>query len=227
VSDFCPDGYVPTQEAIVRAAQYWFPERFAALERAAVPESQTTLTKPASNFDVAARAFSQPQVPDAWRHAFEDIARQTVHRLRNVLYQGKQLKAYYFGGLLDNDRQAVSREFWATPAADGVLEAGTLWPFGRPNAWYERRPSYPLFLIRLELDALLNDEPSARKPLPAGKMLDLVKALHKLDHLNRADQRKAVRDMSEFRRYHITDDIFSEAARQVPRKAGHKLPKRD
>jgi hypothetical protein len=35
VSVFCPEGYVPAPEAIGRAAEYWFPERFAALERAA------------------------------------------------------------------------------------------------------------------------------------------------------------------------------------------------
>jgi len=227
VSGFCPDGYVSIAEAIGEAAQYWFGDRFAALEtvEARVPASKDD--EPNNSVEAAARAFSQASLPDALRHEFEDIAKQTVHRLRNFLHQGKQLKAYYFGGLLDNDRHAVSREFWATPAADDVLEAGTYWPFGRPNAWYDRRPSYPLFLIRLELDALLNDEPGPRKLLPAGKMPDLVKALHKLDHLNRADQRKAVRDMPEFRRYHITDDIFSEAARQAPRKAGHKLPKRD
>lgn len=227
MSGFCPDGYVPVQEAIEEAARHWFAERFSAVEAAVDTGAPASKDEPDNSIEAAVRAFSQTSLPDPLQHEFEDIVRQTVHRLRNVLHQGKQLKAYYFGGLLDNDCQAVLREFWATPAADGLLEAGTYWPFGRPNAWYERPPSYPLFLIRLELDALLNNEPSARKPLPTGKMPDLVRALHRLNHINRADQHKAVRDMPEFRRYQITNAIFREAARQVPRTAGHKLPKRD
>jgi hypothetical protein len=228
VSGFCPDGYVPVQEAIEEAAQHWFGERLSAVEAAVKAGAPASKDEPDNSIEAAARAFSQASLPDPLRHEFEDIARQTVHRLRNVLHQGKQLKAYYFGSLLDNDRQAVSREFWATPAGDGALEAGTYWPFGRPNTWYERRPSYPLLLIRLELDALLNDEPSARKPsLPAGKMSKLVEALHELDHLNRAEQRKTVNELPEFRRYHITDDNFNEAARQAGRrKAGRKPPRR-
>jgi hypothetical protein len=227
VSGFCPDGYVPVQEAVEAAARHWFAERFSAVEAAVEAGAPASKDEPDNSIEAAARAFSRASLPDPLQHEFEDIVRQTVHRLRNDLHQGKQLKAYYFGGLLDNDRQALSREFWATPAADGVLEGGTYWPFGRPNAWYERRPSYPLFLIRLELDALLNDEPGARKPLPTGKMPDLVKALQEFDHLNRAEQRKTVSEQPEFRRYHITDDNFNEAARQAGRrKAGRKPPKR-
>src|ERR1700730_2478571 len=177
VSDFCPDGYVPTQEAIGRAAQYCFPERGAALERAAVPESQTTQTKPESNFEVAARAFSQPQVPDAWRHAFEDIARQTVHRLRSFLHRG-QLEAVYFQ---QNGCHSVSRDFWATAQADGVLESGIYWPFGKPTRWHESRPNYSLFLLQSELDVLLSEQPAKKRQLPKAKMPELVAALRELD----------------------------------------------
>jgi hypothetical protein len=219
VSDFCPDGYVPTQEAIVRAAQYWFPERFAALERAAVPESQTTQTKPVSNFDVAARAFSQPQVPDAWRHAFEDIARQTVHRLRSFLHRG-QLEAFYFQ---QDGCQSVSREFWATAQVDGVMESGIYWPFGQPTRLYESRPNYSLFLLQSELDALLSEQPAKKRPLPGAKMPELVAALRELDGLpNRAAQLQALCNMPEFREFKITNALFREAARHVPREAGRR-----
>jgi hypothetical protein len=67
------------------------------------------------------RAFSQPQVPDALRHAFEELATQTVYRLRNFLYQGA-LKAYYFG---NGGCHSVLSEFWAEALADGVMESGT------------------------------------------------------------------------------------------------------
>src|SRR5262249_38090422 len=124
--DFCPDGYLPTQEAIIRVAECWFPDKIAAFEIAAAPDSQT---KPDNNnFDAAVRAFSQPPIPDAWRHAFEEIASQTVHRLRNFLHQ-EALRAYYFRS---DGCHLVSPEFWATAQADGVIESGIYWPFGKP-----------------------------------------------------------------------------------------------
>src|SRR5207247_3988559 len=95
VNGFCPDGYVPAREAIAMAAQYWFPERAAALERASVAARETT----SDNSSAAlARALSSPPIPDSLQHEFQDIVNQTVHRLRNVLQQAK-LKAYYFGDL--------------------------------------------------------------------------------------------------------------------------------
>jgi hypothetical protein len=138
MSDFCPDGYLSSQEATFRAAKFWFPEQMAALETAATPISQT---KADSSLDAAVRAFSQPQVSDVWRRAFEEIVNQTVRRLRNFLHQGT-LKAYYFG---NDGSHRVSREFWATANADGVIETGTYWPFGKPTSSYQSLPKYSLF----------------------------------------------------------------------------------
>lgn len=207
---FCPDGYVPTQEAIVRAAEYWFPERFAALERAAAPQSEQAL----------AQALSQPPgIPDALLHEFRDIVNQTMHQLRNFLHEGK-LKAYYFR---DDGCHSVSRDSWATAQADGVMESGTYWPFGKPPRWYESRPNYSLFLLQLELDALLSERPATKRALPNAKIPDLVAALRTLDDLpNRKKQREALRKLPEFERYHLTDDVFREAEKQVPRKRGRK-----
>jgi hypothetical protein len=220
MNGFCPDGYMPTREAIVRAAEYWFPERIAALERAAAPQSET---KADNSSEALARALSQPLgIPDALRHEFSDIVNQTVHRLRNLLHQG-ELTAYYFGGLFGDGRHAVSSGFWATTAADGVMESGTYWPFGKPTRWYESRPNYSLFLLQSELDALLSEQPAKKRPLPKAKMPELVAALRKLDDLpNRRAQFQALCDMPEFREFKITDVLFREAARQVPRDAGRK-----
>ena len=144
--DFCPDGYVPLHEAMFKAAEVWYPDQISALETAAapVPESQT---KPNNSLDAAVRAFSQGPIPaawqsDAWRHAFANIWSATAHRLRNPLHQGT-FKVYYFN---DSGCQHLSREFWATAKADGVIESGTYWPFGKPNSFYEPRPSYSLFI---------------------------------------------------------------------------------
>jgi hypothetical protein len=47
--------------------------------------------------------------------------------------------------------------------------------------------------------------------------------MRKLDErLNRKEQRKALRKLPEFERYHLTDDVFREAEKQVPRRPGRK-----
>jgi hypothetical protein len=223
MTDFCPDGYVPAPKAMFRAAGYWFPKQWTALWQAAAPQSAT---KPDNNFDAVVRAFSQSPIPaawqdDTWRREFEDVWSQTAHRLRNFAHQGT-IKPYYFD---KNGRQAIACNFWPTPAADGVLETGIYWPFGQPNALYEQRPSYPLFLEQSELDALLNEQPAEKAGLPRAKMPDLVAALRTLDHLpNREKQREALRKLPEFERYHLTDDVLREAEKQVPRKVGRKPP---
>jgi hypothetical protein len=38
MAPFCPDGYVRAQEAIERAARYWFAQQITALETAAASE---------------------------------------------------------------------------------------------------------------------------------------------------------------------------------------------
>jgi hypothetical protein len=205
-----------------RAAGYWFPKQWAALWEAAAPKSAT---KPDNNFDAVVRAFSQSPIPaawqdDAWRHEFMDIWSQIAHRFRNFLHRDT-IKAYYFD---NNGRHAVACDLWPTPAADGVLETGIHWPFGGPNASFERRPSYPLFFGQSELDALLSEQPAKRRPLPGAKMPELVAALRKLDDLpNRAAQLLALCNMPEFREFTITNALFRQAAKEAgPRRAGRK-----
>jgi hypothetical protein len=216
VSDFCPDGYVPSQDAVFRAAVVWFPDKIAALESAPEPQSQT---KPKNTFDAAVRAFSQPLYLEQWRRTFEEIASQTVPRLRNFLHQGT-LTAYYFA---DDGSHSVSREFWATSNADGVIETGLYWPFGRPSSWRDTRLSHSIFLAQSELDALLSEQPSKKRPLPKSKIPELVAALRKLDNLpNREKQREALRKLPEFEQYHLTDHVLREAERRAPRDPGRK-----
>lgn len=198
------------------AAQHWFAERFDALEAATEAEPPA---KSESHIEEAVRAFSQPQMPEVWQHAFEETVSQTVHRLRNFLHQGK-LDAYYFES---DGRLTVPRDFWATAQANGVLESGTYWPFGAPSRVYEWRPNYALLLLQSKLDALLSEEPGRKRPLPRSKMPELVAALGKHDDLpNRAAQLQALRNLPEFREYRITTANFREAARRLPRDPGRK-----
>ena len=197
---------------------------FAALESAVAPQPKSD-----SSIDAAVRAFSQRQIPaawhdDAWRREFEDLWSQTAHRLRNFLYQGT-LKAYYFN---DDGCHHLSREFWATAQAYGVIESGTYWPLGAPTNRYERWPNYALFVKESELDLLLTDQPAKKRPLPESKLPELVAAMRSHnDRPNRKEQREAVRKLPEFERYHITDVTFRRAERQVPRDVGRKSSRRE
>jgi hypothetical protein len=220
VSQFCPDGYVPAQKAIESAARYWFAERFAEIETPAADNSVVT-DEPKGGVAELARALSQPPIPDALSRAYADIATRTVDRLRNLLHQG-ELKAHYFCGLFGpSGRQTLAPEFWAAPDADGVLESGIYFPFGRPSSWYEQRQSFPLFLLKADLDALLNEQQNPKKRFPEAKQPALVAALLSLSDLpTRAAQRKALRKLPQFRFYHITDAMFRKAAKQAPRPLG-------
>jgi hypothetical protein len=164
---FCPDGYVLAQEAILRAALCWFPEEISALEAAAAnelalnnrPDADVNALTPVEHLARAlepAASFS-----DGLRQQFVHLLTEAEHRLRNLLHQGA-LMAFYFGGLFDQGRHAVDREFWATPEADGVLMSGSYWPFSKPRAWHEQRPSFPLCFLETELAKLLSE--SSKSP---------------------------------------------------------------
>jgi hypothetical protein len=95
-------------------------------------------------------------------------------------------------------------------------------PLGRPSKWHEPpRPSFPIFFLEAELDALLSEQQNPKKPFPEAKLLALVAALRNLSDLpTRAAQRKALCELPEFRPYRITDTIFRKAAEQAPRPPG-------
>jgi len=185
-------------------------------------------TNSENNLDEVVPAFLQGQISaawqdDAWRHKFINIWTQTAHRLRNLLHQ-HSITAYYFDG---NGRQAIPTDFWPIPAADGVLEKGTYWPFGEPKDRFANHPpNYPVLLKQSELDALLTEERPEKRRLPESKIPELVAALRELEHLpNREKQREALR--KQFEQYHLTDEILRDVEKQVPRKPGRKSPSSD
>jgi hypothetical protein len=214
---FCPDGYVSSQEAVLLAAKVWFPETAASIEAVVLEKTN----------QLAGCLPSYAPLPKELRRLYEEIAGQTVPRLRNFLHQGN-LKAYYF----ENDGpHSVSREFWATAQADGMIESGAYWPFGRPTRWYDELPDYPLFVKQSELDALLFGEPAENRRFPLGKKPELVAAYRspKIAALvSRKDQREAIRKLEQFKSYHITDRLFREAEKASgKRKPGLKTRQGD
>ena len=70
---------------------------------------------------------------------------------------------------------------------------------------------------------LLETQPTKKLPFPTAKMPALIEALRKLNDLpNRKKQREALRNLPEFERYHLTDEVLREAEKKVPRDPGRK-----
>jgi hypothetical protein len=117
----------------------------------------------------------------------------------------------------------VPPKFWAAAEANGVLPAGEYWPFGKPSRVHETRLKYDLFIGQLELNRLLSEETTRKRPLPRSKMGDVIAALRGLEDLpNRTAQLQALRELPQFREYEITHAIFREATRNLPRKPGQR-----
>ena len=184
---YCPPGYLTSQDAIVRAALQWFPEEIAALNTAAarelaLPDKLNTDNQEPTSVEALARALASPSsISDILRQQISDVLIRTEHRLRDFLHQGVAT-AYYFGGLAGEGRHAISREFWATNEAEGLLVSGFFWPFGKPRSFHEQRPNY-LFLLETELNELLSAGP---KPPPPYSDFAIGSSRREFEHLDPA-----------------------------------------
>ena len=219
---FCPEGYVPTPYAILRAAQFWFPEQCRAVVKAAgstVAGANGTID---ASVGALARALSL-QFPDTF--VFGELVVPTVQRLRNSLHQGT-IDAVYF---TRDGPQRVDKEFWATTVADGILESGTYWPFGMPNRWHEA-PKYPLCIEQSQLDALLSEARAGRK-FPMQKKSELAAAYRDPTVASlptRKAQRQAIKNLEQFKSYQITHRLFRAAEKESgKRQPGAKKQKTD
>jgi hypothetical protein len=200
VSAFCPDGYLSLRAAIEEAARQRLAKQFDARASSPLPNGESGLAE-------LSRALSQ-----AAQHSEQEAraVRETARRMRQLLYQGKQLVAYY---LSNGHLCAVQHELWGTPAAD-MFESGRLPLLGE------------LFLRQSQLDALLSDQPAKKNVFfPEAKKQELVAAYLRpeIKDLPRKAQREAISILPEFRLLRITDDHFREAEKASgPRRPGAK-----
>jgi hypothetical protein len=72
-SSFCPEGYVSTPHAILKAAQFWFPEQYGAAVRAAGSTAEGPNGIMNASVEALARALS-PQFPDAFVPRSESLS---------------------------------------------------------------------------------------------------------------------------------------------------------
>ena len=206
-----------TPEAIFEAANHWHADQLAALEASAAADFST------EGIEALSHASSgHHRISPEMQQVYAEIVPKIVNRLRNILHD-KQLTAYYFGGLFSEGRSAVNHNFWATAEAEGVLESGMFFPFGKPARSFESRPSYQLFFLRAELDGLFTGPSATKLPFPKARRPEIVAALREFDNLpTRADQYAAIRDLPQFRRFHITNEVLRDAAKQAPRPRGRR-----
>ncbi len=203
---FCPEGYVSIHQAIFRAAQFWFPEQYGAAFRAAGSSAAGTNGTIAGSIEALERALSQQFPDDAFVYTAGELFVTTLQRLRNSLHRGT-IDAVYF---TRDGPQRVDAKFWATTEADGILELGTYWPFGKPTR-YEARPNFPLFIKQSQLDALLSEERAGRN-FPMQKKSELAAAYRDPTIASlptRKAQREAIKNLEQFKSYQITDRLFS------------------
>jgi hypothetical protein len=185
---FCPHGYLTSQDSIERAALKWFPGETAALDAAAarelaIPDKPNSGHQELTSVEALARALASPSsISDILRQQIADVLIKTEHRLRDLLHQGVAA-AYYFGGLAGEGRHTISREFWATNEADGLLVSGFFWPFGKPRSFHEQPPNYPLFLLETVLNELLSADP---KPPPPYSDFAIGSSRREFEHLDAA-----------------------------------------
>jgi hypothetical protein len=213
VNSFCPDGYVPAGLAIAEALKYWFSHRLDAIQILAAAN--------AAGIDIDAPAGAPSRSPswEAWQQVYRNLWLPTVERLRKHLSQGNLIRAYYFG-IRPGDRREVPPPFWERPETSYTLESGIYFPVGRPDGWLGPSLNCQLFFRKAELALLLSELQSPKTHFPDAKKPALVAAIQKLSHLTRKAQRKVLVDLPDFRAYLITDDVFLEAAKQVPRPRG-------
>lgn len=149
-----------------------------------------------------------------------ELVATTVQRLRKVLHEGT-IDAVYF---TRDGPQRVDEKFWATTEADGILEQGTYWPFGKPKRWHDA-PNCRLYIKQSRLDALLSEERAGRK-FPMQKKSELAAAYH--DPIvaslpTRKAQREAIQKLEQFKSYQIAHRLFREAEKASgKRQAGVK-----
>ena len=68
MSSFCPNGYVPTLEAILEVAEKWFEQRLREVETLVASELASK-AEPKSGVEALARALSQPPIrPRYWNY---------------------------------------------------------------------------------------------------------------------------------------------------------------
>jgi hypothetical protein len=223
-SSYCPEGYVSTAHAILRAAQFWFPEQCGAAVRAAGSTAAGTNGTIDAILEVFTRA-PWPQFPYAFEYTVGELVGMTVQQLRNSLHQGT-IDAVYF---TRDGPQRVDENFWATPEADDTLQRGTYWPFGKPYRWQEA-PNYSVFIKQSQLDALLSEERAERK-FPMRNKSKLAAAYRDPTIASlptRKAQREAIKKLEQFKFYQITHSLFREAERASgKRQAGVKKRKTD
>jgi hypothetical protein len=154
-------------DAICEAAQRWYPEAKATIEEL------SALGPRLSETAIAEKATG------SW---LTDTAKRLLERL---CAGQKEFAAYYFADAFGWLK--VESEIWSSPHAEETLLSGYYWPFGRR----QRQPSYQLYLVRSEFDALIPPASPAPKVM---SVPEIVAFLHDHPDKTRKEQWRLIRE---------------------------------
>jgi hypothetical protein len=184
-------------DAVREAAQRWYPEAKATIEELS--------------------ALGPKLSPAMVEEKAGDVGwlTNTVKQLLGHLCAG-ELVAYYLSDAFGSfGWLKVQREFWSSPYAEDALWSGWYWPFGRR----QRQPSYQLYLVRSEFDALISPVPSAPKVM---SVPEIVAFLHDHPDKTRKEQWRLICEQYPDR--HIPRRRWRQALKKAspPRDSGRR-----
>jgi hypothetical protein len=137
MTQFVPDDYVSTKDALLLALKRWFSRELEDLEAAGRTASCAFPPDPVRDATIGGRL--SPEV----EREFLALASDVEKRIRNALYK-KELTCYYLSEIWGEC--AIPAQEWATTNTDGVLWGGGYYPLGRPaNRWSSVDPERALF----------------------------------------------------------------------------------
>jgi hypothetical protein len=134
MSAFVPEGYLPIIEAFRQALEHWFGGEIASTKKRIIEESAQVKAIPSGD-SVRDALIADGLSEDVGRRILEacqELFKETLHRLRNALHKG-EITAFYFSTTHD-DPHSIRPAYWATPAADDVIDSGIYSPFWHPRA---------------------------------------------------------------------------------------------
>jgi hypothetical protein len=159
MSEFIPAGYVPSETALLRAVEMWFEPELADLQRKYEASSHSSVSD-----DPLRNWFARQSEQSAFLKTHgEPLLIKARDRFRQFLFE-KKLTAYYFS--VRHGRQAIEHRFWAAPEADGVIETGQYYPFGKPRRLGQSFPCERVLIQEAELLKAIDRFGCGAQPAP-------------------------------------------------------------
>lgn len=140
MSDFIPKGYVPINEAFVKAMVTWGNDDFKE-------EFKSAKISGSGNYDT-------PTLDAGFAMA--------LNKFRSALF-AESLCAFQ-NDVFGSGLSKISSGDWVSSKMDGAISQGFYLPFGPPKHWFDKPLVARIFIKESDLDRLLNGETKPKGP---------------------------------------------------------------